>query len=376
MQEKLRVALGYARSVAEFLALVEPKIEKEVEPEPENLGPETSFESECMQLSPKNSTVAGYGSPKTALPALSIQQPAIEELMEDEEDLSRTRRVINFVYRHDHFFNFAINVFVLGIYSIFLSLGLTRQSVPTEMLISFICVTPILLSMIAVFLPKKSILYTELCFYGAVYIIFIYNGNSLTNALERVYFCFPTILFSGCFIYHVCVKNNLRDQLSQHTNKLRAALYNIFVYIVPFCFGLNFRYYTLVMPDVSLKPSEMKYWDQKTWSFMIGFFVCVGVFVLFSMVLIAKSNKWRRYVVAYFFVILISVLISIPTFKADSPIEIHVHHYVWTTLLLPLTAFPNPFSGMVQAWMLAIHLDGVVRWGMDDTWEYKHKDLW
>jgi hypothetical protein len=56
----------------------------------------------------------------------------------------------------------------------------------------------------------------------------------------------------------------------------------------------------------------------------------------------------------------------------DSQVEIHIHHYVWTSLMIPLTAFSSPLSAIGQSWLLAVHLDGITRWGMDDTWTKRY----
>ncbi|KAL0477831.1 hypothetical protein AKO1_005286 [Acrasis kona] len=280
----------------------------------------------------------------------------------------KIKSILQIIYSYELLLNVLVNLLVLGCFAGALSAGIIKHQISNAHLISFGICVPILLSIVAAFLPRKYILYTELSFYGCLYIAFVHSGDSFNNLMERAYGAYPTIIFSLCFIYYSTAKFTIKDRTTENTTHLQRILFNIFAYVLPFCVGLQFRFYSLVLPDASLVPSEAKMWSSRVWITFSVLCVMLLSYMIYFLVLVFKSGRWKKYLVGYFFVLLFTVLFSIPSMLRDSRIEIHVHHYILTALLLPLTAFGNPVSSSLQAWLLAIHIDGVVRWSMDPTW--------
>ena len=50
---------------------------------------------------------------------------------------------------------------------------------------------------------------------------------------------------------------------------------------------------------------------------------------------------------------------------------IHIHHYFLALVLMPLTAFKNPMSTIVQAFLAGMFVEGVTSWGVEGLIDLK-----
>ena len=50
---------------------------------------------------------------------------------------------------------------------------------------------------------------------------------------------------------------------------------------------------------------------------------------------------------------------------------IHIHHYFLALVLMPLTAFKNPVSTVVQAFLAGMFVEGVTSWGVEGLIDLK-----
>jgi len=55
--------------------------------------------------------------------------------------------------------------------------------------------------------------------------------------------------------------------------------------------------------------------------------------------------------------------------------RVHVHHYIFASLLLPMTAFDHPISAMSQGALVGAAVQGIAEYSAPDMWVFVPKPL-
>ncbi|KAL6080021.1 LCCL domain-containing protein [Balamuthia mandrillaris] len=156
-------------------------------------------------------------------------------------------------------------------------------------------------------------------------------------------------------------------------------LYNVCFYICPFMFGLNWSYAILIFPNILISSQQMQQWGGKEASLLtaLGFLI---LFLLSHAIRFLRrqyEGKRTLYFYLHFYLINLFILgtVSGLALAAASSVStsasgdtVHIHHYFLAMFFFPLTRSNNSLCASIQAFLLGLHLDGMVRFGADSLW--------
>lgn len=150
-----------------------------------------------------------------------------------------------------------------------------------------------------------------------------------------------------------------------------ALLYNYLFFVVPFYAGLHITYmdknlFLRAVGDKLVVPSRWKTYTKKE---LIALAVLLG-FLLFvascQVILLALDGLLLWYALAYGCVL---AAIGVASYIIRKTHEIHVHHYLFGLILLPLPRAFNPISSCTMAAAAGVFVEGIARWSMASLWD-------
>ena len=144
-------------------------------------------------------------------------------------------------------------------------------------------------------------------------------------------------------------------------------LHNFAFYAVPLTLGLLWGYMRRFLPNITLTWEDMRGWGLSEFLVLLVASFMVVPLLGFHLHLIARSSFAIVYAVSYaavlFTLVVVSALAVIVVHDA-----VHIHHYFWALLFIPLFRFDTSPSCAAQAYLLGVHLDGLLRWGYAPLW--------
>jgi hypothetical protein len=277
--------------------------------------------------------------------------------------------------------------------------------------------------LITALLPAKPLLFGQYVFIGALYLIYFKNSGHVSWVVRDIYKVFPFLIMTSILLYFMGPCVTLLDRhytsLLKSFNSLSLSpssrfqpmtivfLRNLLSYFLPFFCGLHWGYAPkLFHVEVNLDPNSMAHWGLAQFiAVPVGLLLATVVLVFHVRLMISAYKRYKGLAVqpndfsieqagpiqgyvggddpsdpvvdwgptvqkVYLggYLSVFSVLIVVSLLAKAVGDEFHLHHYFLMMMLLPFTRFRHPFSAMCQGFFLGVHMDGMLRWGMDPLW--------
>ena len=142
--------------------------------------------------------------------------------------------------------------------------------------------------------------------------------------------------------------------------------YNMSLWATAFAFGLQFTHFDVsFMRGFSLSPEHIRRWNGGIWT------VAIVLLIIMLGGLGYLIYLWNSAGIVWaFFAILGVELIFFVTVTCvlKRTHYLHVHHYTWAMMCLPLLSLQAGFATFLCGWINGVMIEGGARWGYDPIW--------
>ena len=143
-----------------------------------------------------------------------------------------------------------------------------------------------------------------------------------------------------------------------------------YIFILTFFFGLNFSHLNRPpMDKFMLKWSAMKQWNWflRTILILIIIWALMHIFYVFS--LYYETGVLKYYLISIAWIL---TFIIVVTYAISDTHHIHVHHYIWSLMLVMIHGYQSPYVTFWAGTLSGVMVEGVSRWGFSKLWHERN----